>query len=112
MGSADQTAENVSAAKRGISINIPTILSIVTVCASSVVFVVGKVGDIDKKANDALRESEVNRAEIKRVEANQIVAQRDVRDDLKDISRKIDTLSDRLYDRTGTARPATREWTK
>lgn len=110
MGSAESTPKTGNTVTRGI--NIPTVLSILTVCASSVVFVVGKVADIDKKANDAMRESEVNRAEIKRVETNQIAAQRDVRDDIKDIGRKIDALSDRLYDRTGNARPGTREWTK
>lgn len=110
MGIAEQTPKTGSTVTRGV--NIPTVLSILTVCASSVVFVVGKVADIDKKANDALRESEVNRAEIKRVETNQITAQRDVRDDIKDLGRKIDALSDRLYDRTGAARPSTREWTK
>lgn len=110
MGSAEPTPKTGNPVLRGI--NIPTVLSILTVCASSVVFVVGKVGEIDKKADNALRESQVNQAEIKRVETNQITAQRDVRDDIKELGRKIDNLSDRLYDRTGAARPATREWTK
>lgn len=91
-------------------LDMKTVISVLTICGSSTVFVVGKVAEIEKKASDAQRETEVNKAEIKRVEQNQITAQRDVRDDLKDISRKIDTLAERLYDRP--SRSMTKEWTK
>jgi hypothetical protein len=91
-------------------LDLKTVISVLTICGTSTVFVVGKIADIERRANDAVRETEVNKAEIKRVEQNQITAQRDVRDDLKDISRKIDTLAERLYDRP--SRSMTKEWTK
>jgi hypothetical protein len=96
----------------GRAINLPTILTCLSMVCGAAVFVVRTVGEIDKKADDAMRESRINSADIKRVEQNQITAQRDVRDDLKEISRKLDTLADRLYDRTGGKASSIKEWTR
>lgn len=100
------------ALRLGRAINLPTILTCLSMVCGAAVFVVRTVGEIDKKADDAMRESRINASDIKRVEQNQISAQRDVRDDLKEISRKIDVLSDRLYDRTGGKPSSIKEWTR
>jgi hypothetical protein len=90
-------AEQVSGWKIDKTINLPFILSLV----AALVYVTLAMARSENKADRAIEKAD-------RAEAGQVVMRSEIRNDMRDMSNKLDTVIMRL----GTAPANLKEWTK
>lgn len=102
------------------SLNIPTMLMIIGMTTSSVLYVAKGWADQDRRIESSERKAEAAMLEMKRLEAAQAAQARDqaaqmstirseVRTDLRDINSKLDTL---LLNSAGARSSDLKQWSK